>query len=61
MPEIKIIISDGIKLRNKYLFERLEDELAELLESFGLSGTIEDSITGNTTTFPIVKEEKDNE
>jgi len=60
--KIVIIFNDGVrKMGDTYRFEKLEDELAILLESFGLSGRIEDSITGNRTIFPIEKEAEENE
>lgn len=61
MSEIKIIFDDGFKYRDHYLFEKLEDELANVLASYGLSGRIEDSVTGNSTIFPIEIKEDENE
>ncbi len=59
MWQINIIFDDsGFKYQNKYLFEKLEDELANLLEGYGLSGRIENSVTNNTTIFPIEIEEE---
>jgi len=39
--------------------EELEDDLAEFLAGENLVGRIEDSITGNTTVFPIDQNEFD--
>lgn len=42
-------------MRDTYIFEQLEDHLAEILQSYNLKGRIEDGITGNTTVFPKQK------
>lgn len=41
--------------------EQLEDDLADFFASKFLWGKIEDSLTGNSTMFPIEKEEEEEE
>lgn len=59
MKKITIYVNDYIHgAVLPYLAEKLEDNIANLLASYGLHGRIEDEITGNTTVFPIMEKWK---
>ena len=54
--KLTITIENGEQIKKfGEMCEKLEDELSKVLDSYGLAGTVDSELTGNTTRFPIVK------